>query len=348
MPPIKNLVTAITKGWADCSPILVAADADDHNMAKKIPAVINCILFGDCPFTKIAKISADDRIIKNDCWLLFTERMYYIVCKNKYMKNLTFMIVLFCCCKAFSQDLSLYQKREYKNGTGQVLPYRILYPDNYDKSKKYPVILFLHGAGERGNDNEKQLVHGAKLFLADSNRKNFPCFVIFPQCPAESAWSSVKVDRSTTPVTFSFDYTVTPNWPLVSAIEMLKQTVGSESIDKSRIYITGLSMGGMGTFEAVYRNPDLFAAAMPICGGGDTVHYNKTIHKTSFWIFHGAADAVVSVKESQAMVNKLNSLDADVTYTEYPGVNHNSWDNAFAEATYISWMFSHQRKKVKW
>jgi predicted peptidase len=123
--------------------------------------------------------------------------------------------------------------------------------------------------------------------------------------------------------------------------------VQSESIDKSRIYITGLSMGGMGTFEAVYRNPGIFAAAMPVCGGGDTVHYDGRVKKTSFWVFHGSADAVVNVNQSRAMVNKLKASKADVTYTEYPGVNHNSWDNAFAEPTYLSWVFSHKRKNVK-
>ncbi|MBL7748170.1 MAG: phospholipase, partial [Chitinophagaceae bacterium] len=110
-----------------------------------------------------------------------------------------------------------------------------------------------------------------------------------------------------------------------------------------KCYITGLSMGGMGTFELVYRFPKLFAAAMPICGGGDAIHYDKRVKKVSFWVFHGAVDAVVSVKESIAMVNKLKELKAAVTYTEYPDVNHNSWDNAFAEPTFLSWMFSHKR-----
>src|SRR4030095_14388480 len=103
---------------------------------------------------------------------------------------------------AFAQDLSLYEKKEYTSSNGKILPYRILYPEQYDKSKKYPLILFLHGAGERGSDNEKQLVHGATLFIADSNRKKFPCIVVFPQCPTDSSWTSVKIDRSKTPLLF--------------------------------------------------------------------------------------------------------------------------------------------------
>ena len=104
-------------------------------------------------------------------------------------------------------------------------------------------------------------------------------------------------------------------------------------------------MGGMGTFESVYRYPDLYAAALPICGGGDTLHYDTRIAKTKFWVFHGAADAVVNVALSQQMVQKLKDLKVPVNYSEYPGVNHNSWDNAFAEPDYLRWMFSNKRKK---
>jgi predicted peptidase len=103
-------------------------------------------------------------------------------------------------------------------------------------------------------------------------------------------------------------------------------------------------MGGMGTFESVYRYPELYAAALPICGGGDAGRYDKRLNKTAFWIFHGAADAVVDVKLSQEMTAKLKSLKVETKYTEYPGVNHNSWDNAFAEPTYLTWMFAHKKK----
>jgi len=239
----------------------------------------------------------------------------------------------------------LYEKKEYVFADGKKLPYRILYPEKYDKSKKYPLILFLHGAGERGNDNEKQLVHGAKLFIKDENRKSFPAIVVFPQCPEESSWASMKVDRAVEPAKRTFDYTVDANWPLQAANDLVRKLSNEEAVDKSRIYISGLSMGGMGTFESVYRNPDLYAAALPICGGGDVNSYNKKIAKVPFWIFHGDNDKAVDVKLSREMVDKLKSLKAEVKYSEYPGVGHNSWDNAFAEAEYLSWMFSHKLKK---
>lgn len=238
----------------------------------------------------------------------------------------------------------IYQKKEYAYAEGKTLPYRILYPENYDKSKKYPLLLFLHGAGERGNDNEKQLIHGAKLFIKDESRKNFPAIIVFPQCPQENFWAVTKIDRNVQPFKIDFDYTAEANWPLQAANDLVRKLVKEEAVDKSRVYITGLSMGGMGTFESVYRNPDLYAAALPICGGGDVTHYDKRITKTGFWVFHGAADAVVNVKLSQEMVEKLKSLKAEVKYSEYPGVNHNSWDNAFAEPDYLNWMFSHRKK----
>jgi predicted peptidase len=238
-----------------------------------------------------------------------------------------------------------FQKKQFDYGEGKTLPYRVLYPDNYDKTKKYPLLLFLHGAGERGSDNEKQLVHGAKLFLTEGNKKNFPAIVIFPQCPEESFWAVIKVDRTTTPAKFEFDYSAEANWPLTAANELVKKIANEEAVDKSRIYISGLSMGGMGTFESVYRYPDLYAAALPICGGGDVSRYDKRVTKTPFWVFHGAADAVVNAQLSRDMVEKLESLKAKVKYSEYPGINHNSWDNAFAEPDYLGWMFQQKRKK---
>jgi predicted peptidase len=241
--------------------------------------------------------------------------------------------------------LAPYEKKEFQFAEGKTLPYRILYPENYDKSKKYPLLLFLHGAGERGNDNEKQMVHGGKLFLKDENRKAYPAIIVAPQCPEESFWATVKIDRNSQPLKIDFDYNAEPQWPLVAANELVKKISEEESVDKSRVYITGLSMGGMGTFESVFRYPGLYAAALPICGGGDTRLYDKRISKTAFWVFHGDADAVVNVNLSRDMVAKLKELKTEVKYSEYPGVNHNSWDNAFAEPGFLKWMFQHKRKK---
>lgn len=273
-----------------------------------------------------------------------------------YYMNLVKLIIMLkriilsvaVCCFAFlatAQDTTAFKAETFTSSADHVLPYRILYPDGFKKGKKYPIVLFLHGAGERGNDNMSQLIHGSKLFADPANRKKFPAIVVFPQCMRESYWSSVEVDRTQTPFTLSFDYTKPITLPLQAAIELLQHLIAQGSVDQSRVYISGLSMGGMGTFEAVYRYPELFAAAMPICGGADVNAYDERVAKVPFRVFHGADDAVVSVDQSKKIVEKLKALNVSVEYIEYPGVNHNSWDNAFAEPDYLNWMFSRKRKK---
>jgi predicted peptidase len=244
---------------------------------------------------------------------------------------------------AVAQEGSPYIKQVYTNEGGDTLIYRMLSPAKTDQHKKYPLIVFLHGAGERGNDNEKQLVHGSSLFIREEIRNQFPAFVIFPQCPEESYWSSVDIDRSVSSLGLSFNYTKPITKPLHLVVELIKGLKKTGKIDSDRVYIMGLSMGGMGTFEAAHRFPNLFAAALPICGGGDAKKYSNKAARVPFWIFHGSADNVVNVRYSQEMRDKLTKLKANVTYTEYPGVGHNSWDNVFAEPDLLPWMFSKHR-----
>lgn len=242
--------------------------------------------------------------------------------------------------------MDLFLKKEYKYADDKLLPYRILYPEGYDKSKKYPLVLLLHGGGERGNDNEKQLVHGARLFLNKNMRTKYPAIVVAPQCPADKYWATSTIDRNTVPFKIEFDYTKEPNWNLIAANELVKKIAKEESVDASRIYITGLSMGGMGTFESVFRYPDLYAAALPVCGGGDLKSYDGRVTRTPFWIFHGDADAVVNVELSRSMYSKLQSLKANSKYTEYPNVNHNSWEYAFSDPEFLNWMMKQRKKTV--
>lgn len=255
------------------------------------------------------------------------------------MKLLSLMLAMGTLA-ASAQDVSLYLKKEFR-ADGVSLPYRILFPEQYDEQKKYPLILVLHGAGERGNDNEKQLIHGSELFLDSAVRKNYPAIVVFPQCPQDNYWSSVSIARNQTPPVFDFDYGRPITTPLKLAVSLVQRLIQQEAVDPRCVYITGLSMGGMGTFEAVHRFPEIFAAALPICGGGDTKNYKQV--KTDFWVFHGSEDAVVGVQYSRTMVDKLKSLRVKTKYTEYPGVNHNSWDNAFAEPDFLKWMFRRKR-----
>lgn len=230
------------------------------------------------------------------------------------------------------------------SSSGEVLPYRILRPLGFDKSKKYPIVLFLHGAGERGSDNEAQLTHGVSTFLTEKYRTEYPCIVIAPQCPKEGYWSSAKFTRDKYPIDFDFNYSYEITPALDAAIELLDSYIKDEFTDTSRVYITGLSMGGMGTFEAVGRFPELFAAAVPICGGGDTDSYNNETAQVPFWIFHGDTDGVVPVENSRKMYARLMELESDVKYQEYANINHNSWENAYKEVTLVPWMFSKKRK----
>ena len=252
----------------------------------------------------------------------------------------TLLSLLLMSGAGYAQDYSLFEKRTFITAKGDTLPYRILFPEGYKKDKKYPLVLFLHGGGEKGRDNEKQLLHGIKVFLDPENRKKFPCIVIAPQCMPDDSWSSAKVDRSVQPAIRDFNYTYPITKSLAAVEELTKDIIKKESIETKRAYVTGLSMGGMGTYEIVGRNPGLFEAAAAVCGGGDPKSYSKKHTKTRFWIFHGDADDVVDIKYSREMLNRLKELKADVKYTGYPGVGHNSWENAYAEPGLFPWMFN--------
>jgi predicted peptidase len=231
---------------------------------------------------------------------------------------------------SFAQDKSVYQKRTFIRGI-DTLGYRMLFPLNYKPGKKYPVVLFLHGSGERGNDNELQLTHGWKLFADSANRKSYPAFVIFPQCHLNSSWSK----PSNEPMTVD----------LSMVAQLMDSMANSGAVNKKRIYIGGLSMGGMGTFNLLWRKPGFFAAGFPICGGGDTSKIKSYGKNFPIWIFHGADDPVVNVNNSRMMVAAFTNAKGKVKYSEYPNVKHDSWNNAFAEPDLLPWLFSQRKRK---
>ena len=241
-----------------------------------------------------------------------------------------------------AQVPSPYSKEVFV-GASDSLPYRRLLPADFKTDKKYPLILFLHGAGERGADNEKQLTHGSSLFTSPVNRGAFPAIVLAPQCAAGDYWAQVAVDRSSYPVGLDFQYEKGPTRSLKLVMELLDSYRGLPYVDSTRIYIMGLSMGGMGTFELLHRLPDVFAAAVPICGGGDPATVAAYAGKIPLWIFHGAVDQVVAPEHSLRMVNALFEAGARPGFTLYDRVNHNSWDYAFAEPELLPWLFSHQQ-----
>ena len=217
------------------------------------------------------------------------------------------------------------------------LRYRILFPENYDISKKYPLVLFLHGSGERGSDNEKQLIHGSNLFTNDSNKRDFPAIVIFPQCPSNDFWAPIK-DRDTGK--FSYVNTEQPTKSMQLVIDLTKSFFKNESVDTNRVYVIGLSMGGMGTFDLICREPKLFAAAVPICGGVNNERLNA-VSQMPIRIYHGDSDTVVPLEHSQSAFDTLKSLGSkECELIVFPNTGHNSWDQAFKEPDFLSWIFS--------
>ena len=242
---------------------------------------------------------------------------------------------------AFAQDLSKFKKEHFVN-SADTLKYRILYPENFDAHKKYPIVFFLHGAGERGNDNEKQLTHGAKLFLTDGFSKEHPAIVIFPQCPESSYWSNVEIETVTGKRFFNFLKGGDPTKSMELLVGLTDEMTHKPFTDQTKVYVGGLSMGGMGTFELLRRRPKTFAAAFPICGG-DHVANVKKYKNVPLWIFHGGLDDVVNPQLSYSIYRTLKQMGHTPKFTVYPKANHNSWDSAFAEPGLLEWVFSHKK-----
>ncbi len=251
------------------------------------------------------------------------------------------LILVLCLSVAIGQAQwqSPYSTEAYVDGSDSLL-YRKLLPQDFSPDQTYPLVLFLHGAGERGSDNEKQLTHGSGLFMNPMTRGAYPAVVLFPQCPEDSYWSQVDVDRSTYPIGLDFNYDKEATRPMHLVMQLLQQYIDQPYVDPSRVYVMGLSMGGMGTFEILSRMPDTFAAAVPICGGGDPASVTGYADKTALWIFHGGVDQVVDPKLSLEMFQALFEAGARPGFTMYPQINHNSWDYAFVEAELLPWLFS--------
>lgn len=263
----------------------------------------------------------------------------------KYISGLLVTIIITLFSVSAGEKTSEYLKKEFKGKSGDILPYRILYPENYNPDQQYPLLLFLHGAGERGSDNEKQLLHGSAMFLEPINRRNFPAFVVFPQCPEDGWWinrSQLQTLESDSNLNGSYEFPASESMTLV--MQLLDEMISELKIDNTRLYVMGLSMGGFGTFDLLSRRPELFAAAVPICGGGDARMAERYAAHTPLWVFHGDEDNVVPAELSRIMVRAIDEAGGDVKYTEYKGVGHNSWDPAFAEEDLLPWIFNKQKE----
>ena len=244
-----------------------------------------------------------------------------------------------------AQDLSSYSREWFRDGE-RTLPYRLLSPIK-EPGKKYPLIIFLHGAFEKGTDNEIQLNMGGRFFLRDSIRRNYPAYVVFPQCPVDDSWAYFenRMDLTTGYATdWRFPFRPTPTAVTSSLLKLIDALLVNDTVDKARVYIAGLSQGGMGVLDIIARKPEIYAAGLSICGAGDPNTSKLFAGKTALWLFHGDKDQVVPPNFSQQFHRRLKRAGAVVRYSEYPGIEHNSWSKAFAEPDLMKWLFTQSKQ----
>lgn len=213
------------------------------------------------------------------------------------------------------------------------LPYRIYIPPQSDSTQgSMALVLFLHGAGERGNDNKMQLLHGVKYFMADSITSQYHFVLLAPQCPENSRWVETDwtLSQHIMPTRTSKALSMTFN--------LMDSLIDALGIDSSRIYITGLSMGGFGTWDAIQRRPDFFAAAIPICGGGDE-NLACTISKVPVWAFHGKLDHLVIPARSINMITAMRLCGGFPELTLFNSLGHLCWDAAYSTPGLMQWLF---------
>lgn len=237
------------------------------------------------------------------------------------------------------QQIPQFEKGVFNNDNQEKLPYRLLYPSHYQSNKKYPLVLFLHGAGSQGEDNERQLEEVPELFLNATSSEKQACFVLAPQCPKNDAWAFF-------PQYPICSTTKEPSHASQLTLELIDSLVSSLKIDGQRIYVTGLSLGGEGTFDIITRRPYYFAAAVPVCGIADTAKVDL-MKSTPLWIFHGDSDDINPVDYSRNVVKALKIKGVVPIYTEYKGVKHDSWTQAYQEPELLNWMFKQKRTDVQ-
>jgi predicted peptidase len=224
-----------------------------------------------------------------------------------------------------------YQDEEFK--------YRLLKPAKVEPGQKYSLVVFLHGAGERGDDNRAQLQYFPEMMAQSENREKYPCFVLAPQCREDKSWAGFgRRNRDAREVSGE------PGDQMKVVMQILEKTIKENPVDTKRLYLTGLSMGGFGCWDWATREPDRFAAIVPICGGGDESKADRLV-KTPIWAVHGDKDDAVRVEQSRQMIDAIKKAGAEPKYTELAGVGHNSWTPAYEDPKgVVPWMFE-QRKK---
>ena len=267
------------------------------------------------------------------------------------MKNITVLLAATLVLGAFAgsevrrltddQMKSMTEERSFTASNGMKLGYRVHLPA--DKTKKYPLLVLMHGAGETGDDNFKQLKNGAPYILGYiAEGEKHECVFIAPQCPAGHRWMEEEVWKKP-----SHTFTEKPAAPLAAAIELIENAIATLPVDPDRVYLTGLSMGGFATWDILARRRDLFAAAIPVCGGGDPAYASKLLD-LPIWVTHALNDACVSVSYPRSMMTEFWRLGAkNIRYSEYWDGGHWIWDPTYRDRQYLNWLFSKSRKPAE-
>lgn len=259
-------------------------------------------------------------------------------------KNNLFKIVMVIYLSVVGFLFTNAQSFKYKSHTNASIasysmPYRLFVPSGYDGNTSYPIVLFMHGAGERGTDNEQHIafIRGAKLWAETANQAAHPCFVLAPQCPADKQW----VNTNWSSGSYSIDNVPVSN-ELLMVKDIISQLLKEYNIDSTQMFITGLSMGGYATWDFILRYPNMFKAAIPICGAGDPSKAER-IRKMPIRVFHSSDDPTVPVAGSRDMVNAINQFGVNNRgnfYTEYTDQGHFAWVNAYNTPDLPGWFFT--------
>ena len=227
----------------------------------------------------------------------------------------------------------------YTNSTGFTMAYRLLKPHEPASGRKYPLVIFLHGAGERGDNNYWQVTQCVPQLVAYMEKHGIEGYLLAPQCPAEPVRRWVEKDWDA----YAHRMDAEPSPAMAAVVDLVEGLFANCPIDRDQVLVCGISMGGYGTWELAMRHPDWFAAAMPCCSGGDTTEAWR-IRELPVWAFHGEADGVVPVWRSRAMVSALWALNGNIRYREYPGVGHNCWSATYNDEKVLDWFFSQRRR----
>lgn len=235
---------------------------------------------------------------------------------------------------SYAQDAGGFAAHLYRSAEGRVMPYRLFVPAGYGKGSSYPLVVWLHGGGGRGSDNLKQLtggnLAGSRVWTRAESLSKYPCLVVAPQCAEGEMWTTV--DRAE------------PTGQLLLAVEIVEDLQRRLGVDERRIYVAGQSMGGFGAWSLMASYPRRFAAAVPVCGGGDESKA-RALARENVWAFHGELDRSVSVDRSRTMIAAIRRAGGNPRYTEYKGEGHVIWEKVFSEPELLPWVFGQRAGK---